>query len=440
MESLNACIVTFNCGREAINPGIFAKHIVKELPSSQSPDIIILSLQEVAPIAYAFIGGSFISSYLNAVHHAVDRAATLLGNGRYINVITRNVGMTAMMAFVREDLVENIRWLKAAGVGVGVHEMGNKGAVGFRIGYAYHDETMIMTFIAAHLAPMEEAIDRRNEHWRSIVRRLIFMPDKHRKTQNPQRSQGTGETVPLLPGTEDQSDISLSGLYAPTSYLILAGDLNYRTSRVRPSPEDCQAFPEPTEDVTDPKHYSKLLKEDQLTKELKAGRTLHGLQEEPIAFPPTYKYSDKQRAFAETDNGTSFGWAKHRWPSWCDRVLFLGAPLWMNANDTQAKIICHKYTALPLMSTSDHRPVLASLTIPTEPITPPPADVSSEEMRVHPPFEIDIGWKERRAVARRKEITIGILAYLGLTWEGNLILFIIAMTVMFAWLLWQQKA
>jgi hypothetical protein len=38
---------------------------------------------------------------------------------------------------------------------------------------------------------------------------------------------------------------------------------------------------------------------------------------------------------------------------------------------------------------------------------------------MQPPFSIDPHWKARRDVARKKEIVVGILAYLLLTWEGN---------------------
>jgi hypothetical protein len=38
------------------------------------------------------------------------------------------------------------------------------------------------------------------------------------------------------------------------------------------------------------------------------------------------------------------------------------------------------------------------------------------------PFPIDRDWKRKRAEARRKELVVGGLAYLGLTWEGRRIL------------------
>ena len=80
------------------------------------------------------------------------------------------------------------------------------------------------------------------------------------------------------------------------------------------------------------------------------------------------------------------------------------------------------YTALPLMETSDHRPVACSILIPAKPIPEPSAEDEEEmkqDVRLTPPFGIDPLWRENRERARRKEVAVGILAYLGLTWGGR---------------------
>ncbi|KAL9123181.1 MAG: hypothetical protein Q9187_000264 [Circinaria calcarea] len=425
MASFNISIITFNCGRGRIKPDVFARHIAAAVSKVQTPNLFVFSLQEIAPMASAFLGGSCLIPYFDRVRHTVDLAAKALGgDARYVSLFTGNVGMTAIMAFVREDLADHIVWMEGAGVGVGVQEMGNKGAVGLRIGYDLgSEETMEMTFVAAHLAAMENASDRRSEDWINIVKGLVFTRLARKAARAASRSQGRdSEGAPFLPGSVDNGTAPPSGLYSSTSHLFLAGDLNYRTSQVQPSPEDHKSYPQPTEDVTDPKHYRNLLKDDQLTKELQVQRTCHGLQEAPIDFPPTYKYSFKQRAVAETDAGIAWAWAKHRWPSWCDRVLYLDLPSWMLSTGTPTQIHVHQYTSLPLMSTSDHRPVLLSVSLPLKAIPPPDDEVTDGDCRVKPPFEINAQWRERRAVARRKEIAVGILAYLALTWEGNGIL------------------
>lgn len=432
MSALNIYIVTFNCAREKVDPKVFARHLLDALPKPQAPDVLILSLQEVAPIAYAFLGGSYLTPYFDRFRHAVEAAATAMPNGsQYTNIITRNVGMTAIMAFIPNDQANRIKWLETGGVGIGVQQMGNKGAVGLRMGYSYEDEVIELAAVAAHLAPMENGLERRNEDWKNIVRGLVFTPVNENAVRTATKlrasHRNTGEDEPLLPGSPDNFTIPTSGLYTPTSHLILAGDLNYRTSRSKPSPIDYQLYPQPTKDVTDPRHYSNLLKEDQLSSELRAGRTCHGLREAPIRFAPTYKYSGKQQAVAETNDGSTWDWAKHRFPSWCDRILYLDLPLWMKTEDPPASIRVNNYTSLPLMSTSDHRPVALSLSLPITAIPTSTEAATDSDVRINPPFTINPQWRQRRATARRKEIVVGLLAFLVLNWEGRTL--ILAMIV-----------
>ncbi|MCJ1484350.1 hypothetical protein MMC06_004519 [Schaereria dolodes] len=438
MAFLNAYVVTFNCGRELVKPDVFARHIVEALQGLETPEILLLSLQEVAPIAYSFLGGSYLVPYFNALRHAVDLASSSWGESKFKGIMTRNVGMTAIMAFIREDCLNQIQWLETAGVGVGMHEMGNKGAVGLRLGYAVSDGTMEITFVAAHLAPMEDGLTRRNADWRSIVKGLVFTPVKARSTRKNKKMRTIGaqtdDGAPLLSETQKHEADLRSQMYTPTSHLIFAGDLNYRTSSIKPSKEDYEAYPQPTKDKTDPKHFSNLLQNDQLTSELRAQRTCHGLQEAPIDFPPTYKYSDKQRAVAESNEGNSWDWARHRWPSWCDRILYLEIPSWMKSKDSSERIEIQRYTALPLMSTSDHRPVVLSFSLPLKPIPPPDDEIGEGDVRVDPPFSIDPQWKEKRSMARRKEILVGLSAYFGLTWEGNGILAAILVGAFGGWI------
>ncbi|KAL8954196.1 MAG: hypothetical protein Q9183_007272, partial [Haloplaca sp. 2 TL-2023] len=286
-DYLKILIVTFNCGRELIKPNAFAQHLSDTLESSPRPDIIVFSLQEVAPVAYSFLGGSYLSPYFQSFRHAVDVAAKALGGvAKYVNIITRNVGMTACMVLILDELQEQIQWIETGDVGLGMHEMGNKGAVGVRLGYAVpnDDEVMDLTFVAAHLAPMEDGLERRNDDWKNIVRGLVFAPINGRSKQDPSSAE---------PNEEEESETLLQnqrrpqGIYTPTSHLLLAGDLNYRTSHTKPLPLDHLNFPQPTRDISDPRHFSHLLQNDQLSPERKEDRTCHGFSEAAIRFPPT---------------------------------------------------------------------------------------------------------------------------------------------------------
>ena len=406
MATLSLYLLTFNCARTIIQPNAFASHLFDALPHPQpAPDILVISLEEVAPISHAFLGGSFLTPYFNAFRQAVKQAS----DATYVNTITRNLGMTAIMVFVRENMVDQISWLQTAGVGVGVQEMGNKGAIGARMGLKAADEDIELTFVAAHLAPMEDGLQRRNDDWRSIVEGLVFTSEVKKAYIRDERD----EDAPLLQGALKDGSTS-TGMYTPNTYLFFGGDLNYRTSELKPHPEDVENFPQPTKDISDPRHFSHLLEHDQLTAQLQAKNALHGLTEAPINFPPTYKYADEPHQPVQGEDVTQWNWATHRWPSWCDRILYLDLPPWMSSD---AQIQIHRYKALPLFSTSDHRPVALSLTIPRMPIPSP--ENSVEDIRLQPPFALDTNWQARRSAARRQELVVGVMAYLSLTWEGR---------------------
>lgn len=156
------------------------------------------------------------------------------------------------------------------------------------------------------------------------------------------------------------------------------------------------------------------------------GRTFHGLTESKVTFPPTYKYSDAAQQAAGVSGqagaaggagssegadldldlkGTEGAWAKHRVPSWCDRILYRG------------RVKVGKYDALPVQPSSDHRPVVLRFEV----------DVSetqqgeAEELEGSP-YRIDPDWERRRERSRAKELGVGVLAYLVLTWEGRVLL------------------
>ncbi|KAL8736382.1 MAG: hypothetical protein Q9181_002434 [Wetmoreana brouardii] len=433
-ETLDILVVTFNCARQLIKPEFFTQRLSNTVRESQRPTIIVLSLQEIAPIAYAFLGGSYLAPYLRRFGHAVELAAKGLGEAEYVNVVTRNVGMTACMVFALEEHVGKIQWINSGGVGLGVHEMGNKAAVGLRLGYAVSDDVMELTFVAAHLAPMEDALKTRNEDWMNIVRRLVFTPADFRSIRKAPRRQaasGEGESEALLANHSNDTSTKPLGIYTPNAHLILAGDLNYRTSSTKPQPSDTLAFPRPTAEPTDPHHYSHLLRDDQLSHERRAGRTCHGLSEAPIHFPPTYKYSDEAQLLAGKNNDvTTWNWAGHRWPSWCDRILYLDLPEWMKGN---GKVEVQKYDTLPLQPRSDHRPVMLALRLPLKAIPAPEDGQGEGHVRMRPPSDIDPDWRARRAVARRKEIVVGLLAYLSLTWEGRGVVVALAIGTLGGW-------
>ena len=443
---LNLYILTSNCARSLIDVDLFADHFYDALSGNArgfgAPELIVLSLQEIAPIAYSFLGGSYLTPYFDAFVKAVTKATAKQWNSSYVNLIQDHTGMTALMIFARADIVDQVAWIDTAHVGFGVQEMGNKGAVGARLGYVANGDsskTVDLTFVAAHLAPMEDALEQRNLDWQSIVERLVF--SKQDTTSKKLEQSRSEESTALL--TEDSSqpsDTSRQDLFVPNAYLFLAGDLNYRTSNTSPLKEDVMRFPQRDVDRENPAHYSHLLKEDQLMREMRHGRCFHGLSEAPIDFPPTYKYSDTACRVARhnLENGnseTEWIWSSHRWPSWCDRILYLDSK---SKIAEEGRVKAHVYDALPLFPHSDHRPVALAVSVPLNPSDGLDSNDMGPDAKAGVPFSIDPSWRSRRNAARRKEIVVGILAYLGLTWEGNGLLLASTLGVLGAWVVLQS--
>jgi len=409
MLPLSLYLLSFNCGRALIDSDAFAARLFQCYETDdQLPDIISISLQEIAPIAHAFLTASFLRPYYAKFIEALNRAAS--GRAKYHLVNTHNAGMTAIMLFSRENVLSNIQYHQTADVGVGMHEMGNKGAAAIRIFYASDDDSYAhpLTFVAAHLAPHEVATDRRNKDWSDIVRGLVFSTESKRRDRGGVGHLKEPESAPLLQGDDasiSNADNSVSGIF--NSYpLFFSGDLNYRASDTPPKPEDQSKFPQPVNTPSDSRYWSHLLPHDQLTRELHAGRTLHNLTEAPINFPPTYKLDVDKYAGFQAEEPTVWHWASHRYPSWCDRILF-------SAYLSQSMTV-RSYSCLPIQPTSDHRPVALAVQLNLE-----DAKVPSSITTYTPPFSLNTRWREERTAARRRELVVGVGAYLGLTWEGR---------------------
>lgn len=243
-------------------------------------------------------------------------------------------------------------------------------------------------------------------------------------------------------------------IFKPSSHLFVAGDLNYRISTT--TPPALARFP-------NLKTYLEFLDRDQLTQEKNAGRTLHGLSEAPIEFPPTYKIKHLSRdKAADAVNKEDFNkaveegredevipwkWASHRWPGWCDRILYLDTPAWLKrqykdganggSSNQTPKVVVHAYNSLPTMITSDHQPVFLRASVPLLPpeeLTQAPTDEDVDDPRAHLPIPIDSGAFARRAVARRREVVTGMTALFFSTKEGAIVIGVI--TVVGLWFYW----
>ncbi|POR35360.1 Polyphosphatidylinositol phosphatase INP52 [Tolypocladium paradoxum] len=461
-STLDLLVLTFNCAKSLIHPGVFATHLRSAFGQNATglPDLVVLSLQEIAPLSQAFIGDYFLNPYVARFDEAINLAAwrhggerghdvvsvtpteeTENGQKQYTLVRAHNVGYTAILLFARD--AARVRDLQEAEVGFGAAEMGNKGAVGLRALYDAGDgeRSTELTFVATHLAAMEWNLPRRNANWAAIMRGLTFenpetVVDKIRSregTSSPGSSDDdeASERHRLLQDEHHrllQQQLHDISVYKPSSHLFVAGDLNYRISTTSPPPN--AAFP--SLDPESEHYYPTFFPLDQLTRERAAGRTMHGLAEHEVRFPPTYKYvAQPPNGREEEETDVPWEFASHRYPSWTDRVLYLDLPSWVKARRDAPRINVRAYDALPLLRTSDHRPVYLRVDVPL--VRPgdmaPPASLlqsseadASADPRVRLPVEIDPEAWERRKAARQKERAVGWSMFFWSTKEGAWIL------------------
>ncbi|KPM39185.1 hypothetical protein AK830_g7392 [Neonectria ditissima] len=468
-SALDLMVLTFNCGKNLIDVPVFAHHLQTALAQNASglPDLVVLSLQEVAPLSYCFIGGYFLNPYLTRFEEAVNIAArshaqahpdsdgssqnrdsavsltqTTPPTKPYTLVRANNVGYTAILLFARD--ASRLRDIQEAEVGFGAAEMGNKGAVGLRMLYdgGGSGKSTELTFVSTHLAAMEWNLPRRNANWAAIMRGMAF--------ENPEAVVTNFRTssTPSTPSADESDELSHLlhdehhaqqsrlqqqlhniSVFRPSTHLFVSGDLNYRISTTSPPP--AAAFP--SLDPESVHYYPGFFPLDQLTRERKAGRTLHGLEEHEVRFPPTYKYDVlPPKGGEELELDVPWRFASHRYPSWTDRILFLDIPFWAKGDDKSRapSMKVHAYDALPVLRTSDHRPVFLRVGVPLvapEDLAPPVnlAEVNAAALadpRVRLPIEIDPEAWERRAAARRKEVMAGWSMFLWSTKQGAFIL------------------
>jgi hypothetical protein len=296
---LTLYLLTLNCARLPQPPEELAQSLSSTLPAT-APNLILLSLQELAPLAESFMGGGFITPYVDSISDAINTATTAVYGLQYDLLGFHNVGLTAVLAFVHPESAASVAGVQWAGIGLGVAGMGNKGAVSLRLVVG----GIQITAVGAHWAPDEFQADRRDKDWEALVRGLVF-----------------DDGAQIYPTQKN-------------GQLFLFGDLNYRTADERPEPGT--VFPRadgPREE------WVALLEGDQLSQRRLAGTTLHALEETPVTFPPTYKYR------VEDENV----FAAKRWPSWTDRVLFLPSPT----------LHVERYDSIQSYRGSDHKPVFA---------------------------------------------------------------------------------
>ncbi|KAF9119900.1 hypothetical protein BGW39_011838 [Mortierella sp. 14UC] len=284
-----------------------------KVEGEKQPDIYVLCFQELdlSPEAYIVFDGSKEEEWTRAI-------AESLGSG-YQKVMSKQLIGLLIVMYAAVDQTQYIKEVTAHSAGVGImNVLGNKGGVSIRIRY----KDSYLCFVGTHLAADTTQVDRRNQDYQEICRRLAFP------------SSSTYDITKSPAGNAALATNKMVSIFE-CDHTIWAGDLNYRVGL----PEDVVKSHLKSND------YGALLKHDQLGAQRSMYKAFSEFEEHPINFHPTYKY----------DVGTST-WdssEKRRVPAYTDRIL------WRSKNADKDSVEPLFYTSNMELNISDHKPVSA---------------------------------------------------------------------------------
>lgn len=217
-----------------------------------------------------------------------QKVTQVLGN-EYVLLAGDSLGGTHLMLLCHVSIAPRLSEIQINSVATGFFNIvPNKGGVG--ISFVLNSKTFLV--VGCHLAAGEGNVVERNEGFARI----------------------------------------LQGLEGNRVYdcVFVFGDLNYRIfGRWKE-----------ISDLIDHQERLVLLKKDELSSEMRNGRTAFGFKEGEIKFQPTYKLNKGK-------------YAKNRTPSWTDRILF---------KDNQGILTQKTYSSVP-NTYSDHFPVFSQFTL-----------------------------------------------------------------------------
>jgi endonuclease/exonuclease/phosphatase family metal-dependent hydrolase len=221
-------------------------------------DMVLIALEEIDMSFKSIMTGS--SAACERWTDILTIAKTLIGNAEYEIAARDSMGGVFCAAIVRKDIFPALKNYQIRTVKLGANGMlANKAAVVFQ--WAIGEATLAV--ICCHLAAHDQNWEHRNSQWHELV------------------------------GDLDEN----------IDYVAFMGDLNYR---IEVTYERCL-------DLVRAKSLAELIPRDQLFITRQNDPLIAEFREAPITFNPTFKF-DKNSDVYDTS-------AKHRVPSWTDRVL-----------------------------------------------------------------------------------------------------------------------
>lgn len=233
----------------------------------------------------------------------------------YVLVQSSSIGVIYLSLFIRRDLIWFCSATSSASFATRpVTIIRTKGAVG--LSFTLFGSSFL--FITSHFTAGMHKVLERNADMQRIAANLSLRED----------------ATPNIAGSS--RDVTNE-----FDYVFWFGDLNYRVDMDRQTANKCLVRSD----------IMSLLLKDQLTREMLQLHTFPGFSEQPIAFPPTYKFDLFTNRYDSSE--------KQRVPSWTDRILF--------KSRTGDGISGCGYASCKTLKCSDHKPVCGIFRVKLEP-------------------------------------------------------------------------
>ncbi|KAL4891371.1 SacI homology domain-containing protein [Aspergillus ambiguus] len=277
-KAINVWTGTYNVNGRHLGPNVdLSPWLWSSLDAQDAiPTIVAVGFQEIVPLSPQQIMSTDPTTrkvWEDAVKKCLNGYAAARGTAKYVLLRSGQLVGTALLVFVKEEALNNIKNVEGSVKKTGLSGMaGNKGGCAIRFDYC----STRLCFVTAHLAAGFGNYEERNRDYDTISHGLRFQKNRS---------------------------------IAEHDAIVWLGDFNYRIGRDNPTVRDLVAQ----------KNFQRLYDNDQLNLGMLKGWTFKFYTEGPITFPPTYKYD-----VDSDDYDTS---EKARIPAWCDRILWKGSGL-----------------------------------------------------------------------------------------------------------------
>ncbi|KAL0088223.1 Endonuclease/exonuclease/phosphatase [Phycomyces blakesleeanus] len=280
------------------------------------------------------------TAWVNAVFAAFGEKKS-----SYYKVASQQLVTMLLIVIAKKEHSQDICEVETNYTGVGLmNMMGNKGGVAVRL--RYHDS--YFCFITSHLAAFVDKVEKRNQDFTSIAKRLVFRnyPDDILAYLNFSWNSGGDEGVSFLESNGVSRKWTKDASIFHADHLIWLGDLNYRVNlseaeiKMRLQQGELDYLLEYDQART---------QEISLSIERQAGRTFSMFDEGRIEFTPTYKFDAGTNQYDTSE--------KRRAPSWTDRILWKKSENEDKPSKKRQNLL--SYDSCMKMMTSDHKPVRA---------------------------------------------------------------------------------